>query len=380
MFWKNGLTKKRSINRKFFSGSAIFLAVIFLFLFQVVPVRADEPLIGFCADYELDPLNHFECERKADESWGEAGATFCQSGYVVDRFTCGGRTTDSPPSKPCGPYRNDFYCCLPCIPEETPDDALLRGEACGPSITAQCDTSQSLICSGGICIYSRAVVSLGGECYADSECIQQPYYGGFSPNTVHIPTACKKDAGQIKGTCQIVDGYCEDDDDCSGEKSICDLGVCVEENVPPPPPPEPEPEKGEPYDYCAQLPGTSADYSDLSTQRGQCYKCMGYWDTAKGKYKYEGEKIFTAVGCVRVSGEALAADLIKLLLGVGGGVALLSMLAAAFQFTISRGDSGKIKSAKELMTAAVSGLLFLIFSVIILQFIGVEILQIPGLG
>ncbi len=124
-----------------------------------------------------------------------------------------------------------------------------------------------------------------------------------------------------------------------------------------------EPEEGTPFDYCRQIP---------SDQRSECTTCI-----ARGA---ENEYIFTAVGCVQVSGSGLASDLIKLLLGIAGGVSLISLLAAAFKFTISRGDTGQIKSAKELIIAATTGLFFLIFSVIILEFIGVQVLRIPGLG
>ena len=129
--------------------------------------------------------------------------------------------------------------------------------------------------------------------------------------------------------------------------------------------------KGLPYDYCKQVP---------FNQRADCRACMGEWNEDEKQYANEKEKIFTAVGCVRVSGKDLAADLIKLTLGIGGGVALLSFLAAAFKLTTSHGDTTKVKEAKELLTASVSGLLFLIFSVIILEFVGVTILHIPGLG
>jgi len=100
----------------------------------------------------------------------------------------------------------------------------------------------------------------------------------------------------------------------------------------------------------------------------------------KVHYSREGEKIFTAVGCLSVTGEELAGDVIRFLLGVAGGISLLSMLGAAFILSTSRGESAKVKEAKELITASVTGLLFLIFSIIILQFIGVTILKIPGLG
>jgi hypothetical protein len=117
------------------------------------------------------------------------------------------------------------------------------------------------------------------------------------------------------------------------------------------------------FSYCDQVPA--------GDQRDACNACVG---------GDPGNKVYTAVGCISTSGSALAGDLIRLFLGVSGGIALLSILAASFILSTSRGDTNKVKQAKDLMTAAVSGLFFIIFSVIILNFIGVEILKIPGLG
>lgn len=45
----------------------------------------------------------------------------------------------------------------------------------------------------------------------------------------------------------------------------------------------------------------------------------------------------------------------------------------------SQGDPRRLQSGKELLTAAIAGLLLVIFSVLILRVIGVNILGIPGL-
>lgn len=127
------------------------------------------------------------------------------------------------------------------------------------------------------------------------------------------------------------------------------------------------------FDYCSQVP---------LEQQGSCRVCIqegGALPDSEGKL-VPRDTIYTAVGCIHVDEQGLAADLIRLLLGISGGVALLSILAGAFIFTTSQGESNRVKQAKELVTAAVSGLLFIIFVVIILDFIGVRVLQIPGLG
>lgn len=96
--------------------------------------------------------------------------------------------------------------------------------------------------------------------------------------------------------------------------------------------------------------------------------------------------IYTAVGCIpaTVYGEEgegnLITSLVRIGLGIAGGVALLMILAGAFMFTTSQGDPKRASEARELITSAVLGLVFIIFSVTLLQFIGVTVLHIPGFG
>jgi len=56
------------------------------------------------------------------------------------------------------------------------------------------------------------------------------------------------------------------------------------------------------------------------------------------------------------------------------------MLFGSFLVIISSGNPDKAKAGHELITAAISGLLFIIFSLLILELIGVKILNIPGFG
>jgi hypothetical protein len=90
--------------------------------------------------------------------------------------------------------------------------------------------------------------------------------------------------------------------------------------------------------------------------------------------------IYSAIGCIPVDEKGFLRQMIQVLLSVSGMIALLSILAGAFLLSTSQGDANQVKKAKELITAAVSGLLFIIFSTIILDFIGVQILRIPGLS
>lgn len=126
------------------------------------------------------------------------------------------------------------------------------------------------------------------------------------------------------------------------------------------------------FEFCKQAPE--------GDQRKACEACVGQVEPGPNGEPGRLTKIYTAVGCVRVSGAGLTEDIVGLLLGISGGVALLTILAGSFLLSTSQGEAGKVKTAKEMITAAVMGLIFIIFSVIILDFVGVKILRIPGLG
>ncbi len=118
------------------------------------------------------------------------------------------------------------------------------------------------------------------------------------------------------------------------------------------------------YNFCNQI-------NDAS-QRADCLDCAG------GRGDYNG--VWTAVGCISREPTSIARTFIRIGLAMSGGVALLMILGAGFILATSEGDPKRTSEAKEMVTAAVVGLLFVIFSVVILQFIGFTILQIPGFG
>lgn len=128
----------------------------------------------------------------------------------------------------------------------------------------------------------------------------------------------------------------------------------------------------------------------LIREKRQCCECAGgQYDTAANECNIpDGEDtidpanqgIYTAIGCIPSNSESIVAQMVKIGLGIAGGIALLMILAGSFMLSTSQGEPKRAGEAKELITSAVMGLLFVIFSVTILQFIGVTILRIPGFG
>lgn len=89
--------------------------------------------------------------------------------------------------------------------------------------------------------------------------------------------------------------------------------------------------------------------------------------------------INTAIGCIPVSDSTIfTAFLLRWALGIGGGVALLLMSYAGIMISTSAGDPQKLQAGKELLTAAIAGLILLLFSVFVLELIGVRIFNLPG--
>jgi hypothetical protein len=105
-------------------------------------------------------------------------------------------------------------------------------------------------------------------------------------------------------------------------------------------------------------------------QLGQCTTCLGDEDS---------RGVWTALGCIKVSPKDLIKDFLTIAITIAGGIALLLMIYGSFLISTSAGDPKKAEEGKEIITGTIAGLLFIIFSVVLLRLIGVEILNIPGL-
>jgi len=122
------------------------------------------------------------------------------------------------------------------------------------------------------------------------------------------------------------------------------------------------------FSLCAQLP-------EGSNAQSECLTCAGGDDDSEGQ-----AGVWTAIGCIKRDPTSIMQRFISLGLGIGGGVSLIMTLAGGFILTTSQGDPKRTTQAKEMITSAIIGIIFVIFSVTILQFIGYTVFKIPGFG
>lgn len=100
---------------------------------------------------------------------------------------------------------------------------------------------------------------------------------------------------------------------------------------------------------------------------------------AKGNFpKTCGQGIQTALGCLPFTRDAFVSTLLTFIVGIAGAIALVVMLVGTFQIMTAAGDAKKMQKGRELFTAALAGLLFLIFSVSLLRIIAGNVIKLPG--
>lgn len=107
-----------------------------------------------------------------------------------------------------------------------------------------------------------------------------------------------------------------------------------------------------------QQPAPCAKYDS----KGSCVSVstsLGNFDTDPGKF----------IG--RVFG---------VLLAISGAMAVILIMRAGYQIMTARGNPEGLQKGREQIVAAIVGLMFLIFSFVLLQTLSVDILRIPGFG
>ena len=92
------------------------------------------------------------------------------------------------------------------------------------------------------------------------------------------------------------------------------------------------------------------------------------------------DTVKTAIGNINTNPAGFIKSIFSLILSISGGLALLLIIYSGYQLMVARGNPEALQAARDQLIAAIVGLVFIIFSLVILQVIGVDILRIPGFG
>jgi len=92
------------------------------------------------------------------------------------------------------------------------------------------------------------------------------------------------------------------------------------------------------------------------------------------------DKISTVLGCIPSDPATFAFWILQQAVIMGSGIAFLLSLFGGISIILASGDPEKINQGKQIISSAVSGFLFIFFSVLLLRLIGYDILQLPGFG
>lgn len=104
-------------------------------------------------------------------------------------------------------------------------------------------------------------------------------------------------------------------------------------------------------------------------------------DILKTQYKdlqYRCESYESALGAIETDPTKFIARIFAILLSLSGVLVIYFIITAGYKLMMSQGNAEEIQGARETITSAIVGLLFLIFSMIILEVIGISIFHIPG--
>ena len=87
--------------------------------------------------------------------------------------------------------------------------------------------------------------------------------------------------------------------------------------------------------------------------------------------------IMTALGCIETTTAGFINTFLTFAMGIAGGIAFLMMVFGAIRILTAAGNPESINSGREIIISALTGLLFIIFSVFLLHLIGIDIFGLP---
>ncbi|MFW6143692.1 MAG: hypothetical protein ACOC4Z_02105 [Patescibacteria group bacterium] len=91
-----------------------------------------------------------------------------------------------------------------------------------------------------------------------------------------------------------------------------------------------------------------------------------------------GREVETGLGTIPTDPGELVSDIVEFATKLAGAAALLLLIFGGIKLIASQGDYEAIEDARKTITAAITGLLVVIFAVLLLRLIGYDILNLPG--
>jgi hypothetical protein len=307
----------------------------------------------------------------------------------------------------CTPYPPDIgggecilcsqQCSLEGQPCQSTSDCCLQFLTCNLT-TGLCEVSPSPTCTayGGLCDPDTGEGD-DGPCCADTQCLFSPPPGSGQWRCARPGDACRHIGGDCRDVCMADESPASDGPmDCPAGQSCCVYssgGECIGTRT-------------EFTGFLRNAYDTLIDYIsgnpicpdntfyDGSNPPDDGYPLLmtccvtppeGYDPflerpglnpicAVNGEYGID-----TAIGCIPVQNTtSFMAFMTRFAISIAGGIGFFLIIVASFQILASGGNADRLKSGKELLIAAVIGIVLAIFSVFVLEFIGVRILYLPG--
>jgi hypothetical protein len=92
------------------------------------------------------------------------------------------------------------------------------------------------------------------------------------------------------------------------------------------------------------------------------------------------ESHYTMIGCISTNPGKFTKQVTEFFFRMVGGIAFLFLLYGAGIMATSQADPERLNQGKRIIYGAIIGLLFVLFSTFIFNFIAVNVLKIPGFG
>lgn len=366
---------------------------------QSTPINCDSPLICDTSsdtsnNCDLGRVCHGVCTQACTVSFNNGGNNPCPNGAVCQYNypqDCNGSGTSC--TGKCvldtSPHVDEFHYCtyqndadvqgnckIPYVCQR-PSDLAGKGICMPKASTYTCNALddsrpnvQPISCGSLICAEDHGTVPQPPQTCDNSSGAGCPDYCPNCTFSCHAPqdvnVACSCNSPGFSGSGQ--NGFTCQNKFKSGVRSFCQL------NSP-----------------CANAPGSPIDNNDLKAAFGSVPKsgitcgpvqyaapaappCAVDLNTTGGRCT----AILSSLGIIGTDPAKFIEKIFGVMLAAGGAIALILFMRAGYRIMTSRGNPEGIKEGREQIVAAIVGLMFIIFSFVILQVIGVDLLRLPG--